>query len=143
MQGIDTALETSQGGGQNRAAAHIGQGEGELIDQFAPSEVDDALNGGHGPLPSPDDEGQQLHDVGQLDLDAPSSALDLSAEPPVAAGRPADQGHEGRDRQQRHAHMTHHRGQQPGTDREGEGGRRPQELLQSKLLVSQGVARSR
>ena len=143
MQGIDTALETSQSGGQNRAAADIGQGEGELIDQLTPSEVDDALNGGDGPLSGPDDEGQQLHDVGQLDLDAPSSTLDLPAEPPVAAGRPTDQGHEGGDHQQRHAHMTHHRGQQPNTDREGEGGRGPQELLQSKLLVGQGVARSR
>ena len=105
------------------------------------AEADDALDGGHRPLPGADDEGEQLHDVGQLGLDAPPAALDLPAEPPVAAGRAADEGDERGEDQQRHAHVAHHRDEQAGPDRGGEGGGGPQELLEPELLVGQGAAR--
>ena len=143
MQGVDAALQAEQGGGQDRAAAHVRQGQGELVDQVAGSEPDDALDGGDGALPGADDEGEQLHDVGQLGLDAPPTSLDLLAEPPVAAGRAADQGDESRDAEQRHAHVTHHRDEQTGPDRDGEGRDGPQELLEPEPLVAQGAARSR
>ena len=69
MDGTDSPLHTVQGCGQDRAGANVGQSAAQLVDEVAPAQRDDALDGRHRTLTGPHRQGQQLDDVGQLRLD--------------------------------------------------------------------------